>query len=74
VVTASTTILAFKWPSALTAELVVSIRRIDEPAPHGLGGARVPLAESKHKRTFRGNPRKLYFFISAHGVRNWVVY
>jgi hypothetical protein len=51
VVTTSTTILAFKWPSATTAQLVVSIRHIEDPAPHGLGGARVPLAESKHKRT-----------------------
>ena len=50
-VTTSTTILAFKWPSALTAQLVVSIRHIEDPAPHGLGGARVPLAEGKHKRT-----------------------
>ncbi len=50
-VTTSTTPLAFKWPSALTAQLVVSIRHIDDPAPHGLGAARVPLAESKHKRT-----------------------
>ena len=50
-VTTSTIILAFKWPSALTPQLVVSIRHIEDPAPHGLGGARVPLAESKHKRT-----------------------
>ena len=50
-VATSTTILAFKWPSALTAQLVVSIRHIEDPAPHGLGGARVPLAEGKHKRT-----------------------
>jgi hypothetical protein len=51
VVTTSTTILAFKWPSALTVQLVVSIRHIEDSAPHGLGGARVPLAKGKHKRT-----------------------
>jgi len=32
-------------------QLVVSIRHIENPPPQGLGAARVPLAEIKHKRT-----------------------
>jgi hypothetical protein len=50
VVTTSTITRAFKWPSALTAQLVVSIRHREDSTPHGLGGARVPLAKGKHKR------------------------
>jgi len=48
VVTTSTAILAFKWPSALTAQLVVSIRRLADQAPF----RRVALAESRHKRVW----------------------
>jgi hypothetical protein len=51
VVTTSTTILAFKWPSALILQLVVSIRHIADLASKSLGADRVPLAESAHKRT-----------------------
>jgi hypothetical protein len=51
VVTTSARIIAFKGPSALTAQLVGSIRRIPDPAPF----CRVPLAESKHKRTWLGS-------------------
>jgi hypothetical protein len=51
VVTTSTTTLAFKWPSALIMQLVVSIRQIADLAPKNLGADRVPLAESAHKRT-----------------------
>ena len=50
-VTTSTTTLAFKWPSALIAQLVVSIRHIADLASKSLGADRVPLAESAHKRT-----------------------
>jgi hypothetical protein len=46
VVTTSTTTLAFEWPSALTAQLIVSIRHIENPPPQGLGAARVPLAKA----------------------------
>jgi hypothetical protein len=51
VVTTSTTILAFKWPSALIMQLVVSMRHIADLASKSLGADRVPLAESAHKRT-----------------------
>jgi len=37
VVTTSTTSIAFKWPSALTAQLVVSIRHYRESAAAGSG-------------------------------------
>jgi hypothetical protein len=41
--------VAFKWPSASTAQLVVSMEE-RRPGTTESGFRRVPLAESKHKR------------------------
>ena len=60
--------VAFKWPSASTAQLIVSIRHITDPAPQSLEFRRVLSADSKHKR----QPREgLTVTTNPRGFVNW---
>jgi hypothetical protein len=67
VVTTSTTTLAFRWPSALTSQLVASIGHIADDAPQSLGFMVYLLGESTQEQ------RHLTQFGYCHGSTDCLI-